>query len=255
MFGGNSLGYFAEMILLLGRFARTLTRWLGGLERFQMRRKSSLSCRGGDSLLPCSSAIRTVNIIISWSCRIKHRLTWCLARYLQTCMKETVPALMKRIAIATQRVGHFNHCLLDKRMTTILREIWWRPHYCSFLHPSLKDKTENIKFGAENANIDGSDSDSDESDDALSLFQVLFLLECTILPKEDIQLNTRVTFDHKMVFSQRWQCILITQVFHWPKDMAAVFDLAKTRIGNKRDQVNNFILIAITNTHINNINK
>ena len=27
-------------------------------------------------------------------------------RYLQTCMKETVPALMKRIAIATQRVGH-----------------------------------------------------------------------------------------------------------------------------------------------------
>ena len=24
---------------------------------------------------------------------------------------------------------------------------------------------------------------------------------------------------------------------HWPKDMAAVFDLAKTRIGNKRDQV------------------
>ena len=28
------------------------------------------------------------------------------------------------------------------------------------------------------------------------------------------------------------------RVFHWPKDMAAVFDLAKTRIGNKRDQVN-----------------
>ena len=27
------------------------------------------------------------------------------------------------------------------------------------------------------------------------------------------------------------------RVFHWPKDMAAVFDLAKTRIGNKRDQV------------------
>ena len=103
------------------------------------------------------------------------------------------------------------------------------------LHPSLKDKTENIKFGAENANIDGP-----------SPFQVLFLLECTILPKEDIQLNTRVTFDHKMVISQRWQCILITQVFHWPKDMAAVFDLAKTRIGNKRDQVNNFILIVIT---------
>ena len=64
-------------------------------------------------------------------------------------MKETVPALMKRISIATQRV--------------------------------------------------------------------LFLLDCTVLPKEDIQLNTRV--------------------FHWPKDMAAVFDLAKTRIGNKRDQV------------------
>ena len=72
-----------------------------------------------------------------------------LQRYLQTCMKETVPSLMKRISIATQRV--------------------------------------------------------------------LFLLDCTILPKEDIQLNTRV--------------------FHWPKDMAAVFDLAKTRIGNKRDQV------------------
>ena len=46
-----------------------------------------------------------------------------LQRYLQTCMKETVPALMKRISIATQRV--------------------------------------------------------------------LFLLDCTILPKEDIQLNTR----------------------------------------------------------------
>ena len=27
------------------------------------------------------------------------------------------------------------------------------------------------------------------------------------------------------------------RVFHWPKDMAAVFDLARTRIGNKRDQV------------------
>ena len=46
-----------------------------------------------------------------------------LQRYLQTCMKETVPALMKRINIATQRV--------------------------------------------------------------------LFLLDCTLLPKEDIQLNTR----------------------------------------------------------------
>ena len=29
----------------------------------------------------------------------------------------------------------------------------------------------------------------------------------------------------------------VCRVFHWPKDMAAVFDLAKTRIGNKRDQV------------------
>ena len=47
-----------------------------------------------------------------------------LQRYLQTCMKDTVPALMKRINIATQRV--------------------------------------------------------------------LFLLDCTILPKEDIQLNTRL---------------------------------------------------------------
>ena len=46
-----------------------------------------------------------------------------LQRYLQTCMKETVPSLMKRISIATQRV--------------------------------------------------------------------LFLLDCTLLPKEDIQLNTR----------------------------------------------------------------
>lgn len=48
-----------------------------------------------------------------------------LQRYLQTCMKETVPGLMKRIGIATQRV--------------------------------------------------------------------LFLLDCTVLPKEDIQLNTRYT--------------------------------------------------------------
>ena len=30
---------------------------------------------------------------------------------------------------------------------------------------------------------------------------------------------------------------LFFRVFHWPKDMAAVFDLARTRIGNKRDQV------------------
>ena len=47
--------------------------------------------------------------------------------------------------------------------------------------------------------------------------RVLFLLDCTILPAEDIQLNTRV--------------------FQWPKDMASVFDLAKTRTGHRRDQV------------------
>ena len=34
-----------------------------------------------------------------------------------------------------------------------------------------------------------------------------------------------------------WKLNLLFRVFHWPKDMAAVFDLAKTRIGNKRDQV------------------
>ena len=47
--------------------------------------------------------------------------------------------------------------------------------------------------------------------------RVLFLLGCTILPMEDIQLNTRV--------------------FQWPKDMASVFELAKTRTGHRRDQV------------------
>ena len=47
--------------------------------------------------------------------------------------------------------------------------------------------------------------------------RVLFLLDCTLLPAEDIQLNTRV--------------------FQWPKDMASVFDLAKTRTGHRRDQV------------------
>ena len=47
--------------------------------------------------------------------------------------------------------------------------------------------------------------------------RVLFLLDCTILPTEDIQLNTRV--------------------FQWPKDMASVFELAKTRTGHRRDQV------------------
>lgn len=47
--------------------------------------------------------------------------------------------------------------------------------------------------------------------------RVLFLLDCTLLPTEDIQLNTRV--------------------FQWPKDMASVFELAKTRTGHKRDQV------------------
>lgn len=47
--------------------------------------------------------------------------------------------------------------------------------------------------------------------------RVLFLLDCTLFPTEDIQLNTRV--------------------FQWPKDMASVFELAKTRTGHKRDQV------------------
>lgn len=47
--------------------------------------------------------------------------------------------------------------------------------------------------------------------------RILFLLDCTILPTEDIQLNTRV--------------------FQWPKDMASVFELAKTRTGHRRDQV------------------
>ena len=47
--------------------------------------------------------------------------------------------------------------------------------------------------------------------------RILFLLDCTLLPTEDIQLNTRV--------------------FQWPKDMASVFELAKTRTGHRRDQV------------------
>ena len=47
--------------------------------------------------------------------------------------------------------------------------------------------------------------------------RVLFLLDCTLFPTDDIQLNTRV--------------------FQWPKDMASVFELAKTRTGHKRDQV------------------
>ena len=47
--------------------------------------------------------------------------------------------------------------------------------------------------------------------------RVLFLLDCTLLPTEDIQLNTRV--------------------FQWPKDMASVFELSKTRTGHKRDIV------------------
>ena len=42
-------------------------------------------------------------------------------------------------------------------------------------------------------------------------------MECTLLPTEDVQLNTRV--------------------FQWPKDMASVFELSKTRTGHKRDQV------------------
>ena len=47
--------------------------------------------------------------------------------------------------------------------------------------------------------------------------RVLFLLDCTLFPTEDIQLNTRV--------------------FQWPKDMASVFELSKTRTGHKRDIV------------------
>ncbi|CAB4069327.1 DNAH [Lepeophtheirus salmonis] len=47
--------------------------------------------------------------------------------------------------------------------------------------------------------------------------RVLFLLDYTIFPTEDIQLNTRV--------------------FQWPQDMAAVFELAKKRTGHKRDQI------------------
>jgi dynein heavy chain len=72
-----------------------------------------------------------------------------LQRYLKISMNETLPALMEKISVATQRV--------------------------------------------------------------------LFLLDCTLFPTEDIQLNTRV--------------------FQWPKDMASVFELAKTRTGHRRDQV------------------
>ncbi len=72
-----------------------------------------------------------------------------LQRYLKASMSETMPGLMRRISVATQRI--------------------------------------------------------------------LFLLDCTVLPTEDIQLNTRV--------------------FQWPKDMASVFELAKTRTGHRRDQV------------------
>lgn len=52
---------------------------------------------------------------------------------------------------------------------------------------------------------------------AVATQRVIFLLDCTLFPTEDIQLNTRV--------------------FQWPKDMASVFELAKTRTGHKRDQV------------------
>ena len=55
--------------------------------------------------------------------------------------------------------------------------------------------------------------------------RVLFLLDCTLLPAEDIQLNTRV--------------------FQWPKDMASVFDLAKTRTGHRRDQVKHAVAVTI----------
>ncbi len=52
---------------------------------------------------------------------------------------------------------------------------------------------------------------------AIAARRVLFLLDCTVLPAEDLQLNTRV--------------------FQWPRDMASVFELAKTRTGHRRDQV------------------
>eukprot|EP00095_Tigriopus_kingsejongensis_P002576 maker-scaffold274_size229011-snap-gene-1.23 protein:Tk02576 transcript:maker-scaffold274_size229011-snap-gene-1.23-mRNA-1 annotation:"hypothetical protein LOTGIDRAFT_210054" len=55
--------------------------------------------------------------------------------------------------------------------------------------------------------------------------RVLFLLDCTLLPTEDIQLNTRV--------------------FQWPKDMASVFELAKTRTGHRRDQVEEDLRLRI----------
>ena len=61
--------------------------------------------------------------------------------------------------------------------------------------------------------------------------RVLFLLDCTLLPAEDIQLNTRV--------------------FQWPKDMASVFDLAKTRTGHRRDQVKSrFGIISLSSSHL-----
>ena len=142
-----------------------------------------------------------------------------------------MPALMKRIAIATQRVGYSIIVLMVLLMMLLM----------------IMGLMVMI----------------------MSSFQVLFLLECTILPKEDIQLNTRVTIDDqndkkatieicpKIIITMTkikkiniWQrCKLdlwsYMQVFHWPKDMAAVFDLAKTRIGNKRDQVIYSILCNI----------
>ena len=64
---------------------------------------------------------------------------------------------MKRIAIATQRVRHNNK---DVEMVLIVAMMMVRMMM-------------------------------------MTSIQVLFLLECTILPKEDIQLNTRVTiYDH-----------------------------------------------------------
>ena len=46
------------------------------------------------------------------------------------------------------------------------------------------------------------------------------------MPTEDIQLNTRV--------------------FQWPKDMASVFELAKTRTGHRRDQVEEDLRSVLT---------
>ena len=69
---------------------------------------------------------------------------------------------------------------------------------------------------------------------AVATQRVLFLLDCTLFPTEDIQLNTRV--------------------FQWPKDMASVFELAKTRTGHRRDQVSAkptfFIKIVIKSTFV-----